>query len=59
MVLQSKPIIVKKKKIKSYKRLMKDLFKNSDKNIEEIRAEHKETILKNVGGGKFSKIDKL
>ena len=36
---------------------MKEIMK--PKSIEVMRKEHKEKILKNMGGGKFDKLDRL
>ena len=47
----------KKRKHKSIRRLMKDIMKpKSRKKTQEIQ---KEKIMKNMGGGKFSKIEKI
>ena len=47
----------KKRKYKSVRSIMKDIMKpKSRKETQEI---HKEKILKTMGGGSFSKIDKI
>ena len=47
----------KKRKYKSVRSLMKEIMK--PKSIEVMRKEHKEKILKNMGGGKFNKLDRI
>ena len=47
----------KKRKYKSVRRMMKEIMKpKSRKETQEI---HKEKIMKTMGGGSFSKIDKI
>jgi len=48
----------KKKKKNSYKNFLKSVM-SPTKNSSEIRASHKETLRKNLGGGAFDKVQKI
>ena len=47
----------KKRKYKSVRRMMKEIMK--PKSRKETKEIHKEKIMKTMGGGSFSKIDKI